>query len=908
MFSFDQATLPQLTTRKALIVVDFQNDFLGGNDQCLPITEPVGFVERALKLAASFRVVGDVVWVQSQFDQVRPVDNDQIIVSDSTSPLHPASRSRRRSSADLAVAILTEPPDSEAFLSHQVPLCVKPAHPGCEMPQTVIEAMQKRDLVLTKSHYSAFQATHLLRMLRAKMVMEVYICGSLANIGVYATAMDAAGHGMAITVVENCCGYRSEARQISAVRNLVKLAGCEVASSEEVLETILPIKCDTARKVPVSDISIKQSSSSPSIILAAAHRTNMSPDIVHPMTSLRIVSSSPSPAVVTVTQDSKLQPCITVPDNNEAREPHEPIEGKTRPKPEEAIGTSTKASCISETTDSDVLSETDDKNTSSPPTEGDQLLPKQIPASSPDFPVLSTGESLTSTMGDQVSELTSKEQFLQRSLCEGDTDIIHDILSAELADKAFDWLRDEIQWQRMSHQGGEVPRLVAVQGEVADDGSIPIYRHPADESPTLLPFSPTVLAIRKETEKHLGHPLNHVLIQFYRDGKDYISEHSDKTLDIVKGSYICNISLGAERTMVFRTKRVEKDPSIIEPTLKVVKRPSQRARLPHNSLCRMGLKTNMRWLHTIKQDKRADRDKSAAELSCSGGRISLTFRQIGTFLDRDETKIWGQGATGKTRDVAQPVVNGQGPEAVLLLKAFGTENHASDFDWNAYYGKGFDVLHISSSPRLFLSRDNVVNLRIRLMLAEYGVGYARGSLAPTTSGRHGGFDAVVPIKFIDNDVGKSEVQGDLAIMLYLDSRYGLSRQNKSDGTTSAQPELARLFTRFQRGLDLLSIWRHSANAKNQAGCTLSEVLQTELEEWNNYATQTADACQHKFIAGTERSLADFAVWPVLNAIVEELGIECLNSFSNLQTYYETFAKNKCTSEALGKLILPQQKL
>jgi alkylated DNA repair dioxygenase AlkB len=40
-----------------------------------------------------------------------------------------------------------------------------------------------------------------------------------------------------------------------------------------------------------------------------------------------------------------------------------------------------------------------------------------------------------------------------------------------------------------------------------------------------------------------------VLIQLYRTGADYISEHSDKTIDVVRGSRIVNVSLGARRTM-----------------------------------------------------------------------------------------------------------------------------------------------------------------------------------------------------------------------------------------------------------------------------------------------------------------------------------------------------------------------
>jgi hypothetical protein len=127
-----------------------------------------------------------------------------------------------------------------------------------------------------------------------------------------------------------------------------------------------------------------------------------------------------------------------------------------------------------------------------------------------------------------------------------------------------------------------VPRLVAVQGEVASDGrcdrigiatlkghlterelfSFPIYRHPADNSPLLRSWTPTVAIIREHVERVLGHPVNHVLIQCYRTGSDYISEHSDKTLDIVRGTNIVNVSVGAQRQMILRRKR---DPSVRPP-------------------------------------------------------------------------------------------------------------------------------------------------------------------------------------------------------------------------------------------------------------------------------------------------------------------------------------------------------
>ncbi len=217
--------------------------------------------------------------------------------------------------------------------------------------------------------------------------------------------------------------------------------------------------------------------------------------------------------------------------------------------------------------------------------------------------------------------------------------------------------------------------------------SQPIYRHPADESPPLLPFSPTVQKIRECVEKALGHPLNHVLIQHYRHGGDYISEHSDKTIDVVRDSKIVNVSLGAQRTMTLRTKKDGAKETKSD-------RETQRVPLFHNSCFVMGLKTNEKWLHSIRHDKRPTETKSPEEQAYNGERISLTFRLIGTFLNKDETLIWGQGATSKVKESAAEVING-GEEAQKLIDAFGIENQSSEFDWDAVYGGGSNVLHFS---------------------------------------------------------------------------------------------------------------------------------------------------------------------------------------------------------------------
>lgn len=108
----------------------------------------------------------------------------------------------------------------------------------------------------------------------------------------------------------------------------------------------------------------------------------------------------------------------------------------------------------------------------------------------------------------------------------------------------------------------------------------------------------------------------------------------------------------------------------------------------------MGPETNKKWLHGINHDKRLLTQKEEAELFENGERISLTFRHIGTFLTKDLSKIYGQGAKGKTKEDARPVVNGTQEGADLIL-AFGKENSQSDFDWDGTYGDGWDVLHFS---------------------------------------------------------------------------------------------------------------------------------------------------------------------------------------------------------------------
>jgi nicotinamidase-related amidase/alkylated DNA repair dioxygenase AlkB len=263
----------------------------------------------------------------------------------------------------------------------------------------------------------------------------------------------------------------------------------------------------------------------------------------------------------------------------------------------------------------------------------------------------------------------------------GDSSLHCAALSACIDENTFQTLHDEVAWHHMIHRGSAVPRLIALQGTKEPDGVEPLYRHPADEQPPLTSWTPTVDAIRREVERRIGHPLNHCLIQLYRNGRDFIGEHADKTLDVMRPSFIVNVSLGDMRSMIFRSK-TEKGAV------------PQKLPLPHGSLFMLNLDSNQKFYHGIKQ---------LGSDGTDAPRISLTLRYIGTCYDPQNGAVWGIGAPSKTRAEANDRVewiDSFSPEERLakekeevdrMLRLFREENINDSFDANDYQ-PGFDIL------------------------------------------------------------------------------------------------------------------------------------------------------------------------------------------------------------------------
>lgn len=791
--------LPTIQTRKALLLLDFQNDFVRPHG-ALHVPNTADFLDSLPLLAHAFRQVGDVFWVRSLYESrcsaYDPTTGDRIVLS------RPQDEKRKTRLGDV------EPDDAalddEAFLSTDAPKCCSPQSHGAKFPAPVVAAIDhSSDTLWDKYDYSALQDDNLVFAFRTRFITEVYLCGSLSNVSVYATALDAARYGFAVTLIDDCLGFRNFGRHEEAMRRMADVLGAAGITADELVQEIDWDKTDDiARKGGPELVR--------SVAPAGIEGVLDELDVKAAQTNLR--------------DDAK-------------------IRGENRRRRHDAI-----------------LADLADDEDEDPPEPAKSIRPNHPPSAANSSAHNAGEEKSTKTKAPRMkrSERNTPTRTQRRGktrpsqdlrpgdiIGEGDSRIVYDL---DLPEDGFEMIRDEVAWQKMYHMSGQVPRLVAVQGRPLPDGSVPIYRHPADESPPLRPFTSTVDQVRAIVERILGHPLNHVLIQLYRDGEDRISEHADKTLDIVRGSFICNVSFGAQRVMVLRTKTQKSDSEDSG-------RQMQRVPLPHESLFVLGEETNMRWLHGIRPDKRPASEKSLEERAYGSQRISLTFRYIGTFLDSAGDTIWGQGAVSKAQDQAGNVIHGDPAETERLIRAFGQENRETEFDWDGVYGGGFDVVNFvtAQSADLIPSGDPVSDLRVRLCLGENGHRYELTDAGTST--------AVERPLYIGPDGTK--VAGDVKIMAYLAERPAQARGPGADMLQGG--------TQLQQIEELLESWREFQ--KHGEG------------EFESLGTWEAALNGRQYLGGTVFSIDDCSLWPVIRDIVQKKG-PIPKRFPNLRQYYQ----------------------
>jgi alkylated DNA repair dioxygenase AlkB len=125
-----------------------------------------------------------------------------------------------------------------------------------------------------------------------------------------------------------------------------------------------------------------------------------------------------------------------------------------------------------------------------------------------------------------------------------------------------------------------------------------------------LPWTPTLLNIKRQVEALVEHEFNSVLLNYYRDQNDGMGMHSDDEHELGPQPAIASLSLGEVRSLLLKHKSRK--------ALKTVK-----LALAAGSLLLMQGETQQYWRHGINKQRQP-----------CGPRVNLTFRSIRALTSR----------------------------------------------------------------------------------------------------------------------------------------------------------------------------------------------------------------------------------------------------------------------------------
>lgn len=182
---------------------------------------------------------------------------------------------------------------------------------------------------------------------------------------------------------------------------------------------------------------------------------------------------------------------------------------------------------------------------------------------------------------DFDGSLTYQSQFLDKSI----ESIIENII----------WRNDPIT---MFGKTYPQPRLTAWYGDEGVEYSYSKIKMKASQ------WTPELYLIKSKLESEINTTFNSVLINFYRDGLDHMSYHSDDELELGINPTIASLSFGETRFFHLKHK--------FKLDLDVIKLP-----IEHGSLIVMKDELQHFWQHKI--------SKTTKKI---GSRLNLTFRKI----------------------------------------------------------------------------------------------------------------------------------------------------------------------------------------------------------------------------------------------------------------------------------------
>ena len=130
-------------------------------------------------------------------------------------------------------------------------------------------------------------------------------------------------------------------------------------------------------------------------------------------------------------------------------------------------------------------------------------------------------------------------------------DYIPNYLDTEQASTLMDALIHSQDWEHRSISvfGKDVkqPRLMSWGGELP-------YRYSGQTLP-IRPIPDELKAIWSDIERRYQHTFNHVVLNYYRDGKDHMGMHADDEKELGRNPLIVALSLGVSRLFTLEIKQ-----------------------------------------------------------------------------------------------------------------------------------------------------------------------------------------------------------------------------------------------------------------------------------------------------------------------------------------------------------------
>ncbi len=183
---------------------------------------------------------------------------------------------------------------------------------------------------------------------------------------------------------------------------------------------------------------------------------------------------------------------------------------------------------------------------------------------------------------------------------DGTVNYFGQIMSDEEAHRYYSDLLNEIEWK--NDQAIIFGKLIETKRKIAWYGDFPFAYTYSKITKTALPWTDTLLELKKLTEEKTGETYNSCLINLYHDGSEGMAWHSDGEKQLKRHGTIASLSFGAERKFGFKHKETKEVISL---------------NLASGSLLVMKNETQDYWLHRLPPTKKVN-----------SPRINLTFRTI----------------------------------------------------------------------------------------------------------------------------------------------------------------------------------------------------------------------------------------------------------------------------------------